>query len=391
MPTLDLPVAGGKLARYTTRPPRAFPKADRAFNRIAIGAAHVVADPLADIDPWIGPLVPGAIDWDKTVAYRKHLWKLGLGVAEAMDTAQRGMGLDWAMSLELIRRALDAAKDVPGAGIACGAGTDHLAPGPGITIDQVIAAYEEQCGAIEKLGGRIILMASRALAAAAKSPDDYHRVYDRILGGLKQPAILHWLGEMFDPALEGYWGHKDHFKAMDVCLSVIRDNAAKVDGVKVSLLDKDKEIVMRRRLPKGVRMYTGDDFNYAELIDGDSEGYSDALLGIFDAIAPAASAALGRLAAGDKAGFHDILKPTVPLSRHIFKAPTRFYKTGVVFMAYLNGHQDHFVMVGGQQSARSILHLAELFRLADQAGLLADPDLAIARMRSVLATQGVLN
>jgi len=391
MPTLDLPVAGGKLQRYTTRPPRAFPRAEGRFNRIAIGAAHVVADPLADIDPWVGPLVPGAIDWDKTIAYRKHLWKLGLGVAEAMDTAQRGMGLDWSMSLELIRRALDAAKDVPGAGIACGAGTDHLAPGPNVTIDQVIAAYEEQCGQIEKLGGRIILMASRALAASAKSPDDYHRVYDRILGQLKQPAILHWLGEMFDPALEGYWGHKDHFKAMDVCLAVIQDNAAKVDGVKVSLLDKDKEIVMRRRLPKGVRMYTGDDFNYAELIDGDAEGYSDALLGIFDAIAPAASAALGLLATGNKAGFHDILKPTVPLSRHIFKAPTRFYKTGVVFMAYLNGHQDHFVMVGGQQSARSILHLAELFRLADQAGLLADPDLAIARMRSVLATQGVLN
>jgi hypothetical protein len=301
------------------------------------------------------------------------------------------MGLDWTNSLELVRRTLDAARDVPGAFVASGAGTDHLAASRDLKLEQVIAAYEMQCAAIEKLGGRIILMASRALAAAAKSPDDYHRVYDRILGGLKQPAILHWLGEMFDPALDGYWGHKDHLKAMDVCVSVIQDNAAKVDGVKVSLLDKDKEIAMRRRLPRGVRMYTGDDFNYAELIDGDEQGYSDALLGIFDAIAPAASAALGRLAAGDKAGFHDILKPTVPLSRHIFKAPTRFYKTGVVFMAYLNGHQDHFVMVGGQQSARSILHLAELFRLADQAGLLADPDLAIARMRSVLATQGVLN
>jgi len=377
MPTLDLPVAGGKLERYTTRPAKAFPKATK-FNRVAIGAAHVVANPMADIDPWIGPLTSEAIDWDRTIAYRQHMWKLGLGVAEAMDTAQRGMGLDWAMSLELIRRVL-------GAGIACGAGTDHLAPGPHVTIDQVIGAYEEQCGAIEKLGGRIILMASRALTAAAKSPDDYHRVYDRILGQLKQPAILHWLGEMFDPALEGYWGFKDHHKAMDVALKVIQDNQAKVDGVKVSLLDKDKEIAMRRRLPKGVRMYTGDDFNYAELIDGDGEGYSDALLGIFDAIAPAASAALGQLAAGNKAGFHDILKPTVPLSRHIFKAPTRFYKTGVVFMAYLNGHQDHFVMVGGQQSARSLLHLA------DQARLLADPDLAIARMRSVLATQGVMN
>ncbi len=387
MPTLDLPVAGGGLERYATRPPRAFPKSGGGFNRVAYAAAHVVADPLADIDPWLGV----AVDWDKTIAYRRHLWKLGFGVAEAMDTAQRGMGLDWPMSLELIRRGIEASRGIPGAAIACGAGTDHLAPSPAVTVEQVIAAYEEQCAAIEKLGGRIILMASRALAAAAKSPDDYARVYARVLGQLKQPAILHWLGEMFDPALEGYWGHKDHLKAMEVCLAVIGANAAKVDGIKISLLDKDKEIVMRRRLPRAVRMYTGDDFNYAELIDGDEVGYSDALLGIFDSIAPAASAALGRLAQGDKKTFHEILAPTVPLSRHIFKAPTRFYKTGVVFMAYLNGHQDHFVMVGGQQSARSLLHLAELFRLADKAGLLADPDLASARMRNVLATHGVVN
>ena len=385
MPTLDLPVAGGGLERYATRPPRAFPKSGGGFNRVAYAAAHVVADPLADIDPWLGV----AVDWDKTIAYRRHLWKLGFGVAEAMDTAQRGMGLDWPMSLELIRRGIEASRGIPGAAIACGAGTDHLAPSPAVTVEQVIAAYEEQCAAIEKLGGRIILMASRALAAAAKSPDDYARVYARVLGQLKQPAILHWLGEMFDPALEGYWGHKDHLKAMEVCLAVIGANAAKVDGIKISLLDKDKEIVMRRRLPRAVRMYTGDDFNYAELIDGDEVGYSDALLGIFDSIAPAASAALGRLAQGDKKTFHEILAPTVPLSRHIFKAPTRFYKTGVVFMAYLNGHQDHFVMVGGQQSARSILHLAELFRLADAAGLLRDPELACARMKQLLAVNGI--
>ena len=387
MPTLDLPIAGGRLERYATRGPRAFAKSGGGFNRVAYAAAHVVADPLADIDPWLGV----AVDWDKTIAYRRHLWKLGFGVAEAMDTAQRGMGLDWPMSLELIRRGIEASRGIPGAAIACGAGTDHLAPSPGVTVDQVIAAYEEQCAAVEKLGGRIILMASRALAAAATSPDDYARVYGRVLGQLKQPAILHWLGEMFDPALDGYWGRKDHLGAMEVCLAVIEANKAKIDGIKVSLLDKDKEIVMRRRLPRGVRMYTGDDFNYAELIDGDEVGYSDALLGIFDSIAPAASAALGRLAAGDRKTFHEILAPTVPLSRHIFKAPTRFYKTGVVFMAYLNGHQDHFVMVGGQQSARSLLHLAELFRLADKAGLLADPDLASARMRSVLATHGVVN
>jgi len=258
-----------------------------------------------------------------------------------------------------------------------------------VTIDKVIAAYEEQCAAIEKLGGRIILMASRALTACARSPDDYVKVYGHILRQVKQPVILHWLGEMFDPALLGYWGKGDHMAAMEVCLDIISANASKVDGIKISLLDKDKEITMRRRLPKGVRMYTGDDFNYAELIAGDEQGHSDALLGIFDAIAPAASAALGALTRGDEKTFHELLAPTVPLSRHIFKAPTRFYKTGVVFMAYLNGHQDHFVMVGGQQSTRSALHLAELFRLADAAGLLSDPDRAASRMKAVMAVHGI--
>ena len=254
----------------------------------------------------------------------------------------------------------------------------------------MIRAYEEQCWAVEKLGGRIVLMASRALVKAARSPDDYAKVYDRILSQVKEPVIIHWLGEMFDPALEGYWGHKDHMEAMQVAVDVIAANPSKVDGIKISLLDKDKEIAMRRRLPQGVRMYTGDDFNYAELIEGDAQGYSDALLGIFDAIAPAASAALGALARGEADVYHRILAPTVPLSRFIFKAPTRFYKTGVVFMAYLNGLQKHFIMVGGQESARSALHLAELFRLADAAGLLVDPDRAAARMRIVMAMRGVV-
>ena len=386
MAHLLLPVAGGRLARYETRAPAAFPaRPAGAFNRIAYAAAHVVADPLADVDPWLAT----AIDWDRTIAFRRHLWQLGFGVAEAMDTAQRGMGLDWPTSLELIRRAIDAARDVPGAVLASGAGTDHLEPGPGIGIDRVIRAYEEQCAAIEKLGGRIILMASRALAAAARSPDDYARVYGRVLAQVHQPVIIHWLGEMFDPALAGYWGRPDHHAAMEVCLGVLGDNAGKIDGIKISLLDKDKEIVMRRRLPKGLRMYTGDDFNFAELIEGDARGYSDALLGIFDAIAPAASAALVKLAEGDTAAFRRILEPTVPLSRYVFKAPTRFYKTGVVFLAFLNGLQPHFVMVGGQQSARSALHLAELFRLADAAGLLADPDAAAARCARVMALAGI--
>ncbi len=387
MSTLRLPSADGKLHSFTTSAPRHFPKATRPFNRVAFAAAHVVADPLADNDPWLTP----AIDWEKTLAFRQYLWSLGLGVAEAMDTAQRGMGLDWNNSLDLIRRAVALSKAEGGKPIASGAGTDHLAPAPGLSIDDVIRAYEEQCEAVEAAGGRIILMASRALAACAKSPDDYRKVYDRLLRQVEQPVIIHWLGEMFDPALEGYWGYRDHWQAMDVCLDVINCYADKVDGVKISLLDKDKEIAMRRRLGKGVRMYTGDDFNYAELIAGDGEGHSDALLGIFDAIAPAASAALGALGAGDAKQFHDILAPTVPLSRHIFKAPTRFYKTGVVFMAYLNGLQDHFIMVNGQQSTRSLVHLAELFRLADAAGLLRDPDDATARMRRVLAVHGVEN
>ena len=385
--SISLPTASGMIERYQLSAPRNFPATVQGgFTRIAYSAAHVVADPLQEQNPWLDC----AIDWDATLNFRRHVWRLGLGVAEAMDTAQRGMGMDWPTSLELIRRSIDASQDIKGAFLASGAGTDHLAPEDAKSIDDVIRAYEEQVGAIEKLGGKIILMASRALARVAQSPDDYHRVYDRILSQVKEPVIIHWLGDMFDPALHGYWGSADHALAMDAAVAAINRNAAKVAGVKVSLLDKDKEIAMRRRLAQGVKMYTGDDFNYAELIEGDEQGYSHALLGIFDAIAPAASAALTALAQNDRQTFNEILAPTVPLSRHIFKAPTRFYKTGVVFMAYLNGLQDHFVMVGGQQSARSILHLAELFRLADQAGCLRDPDLASARMRATLAVHGVV-
>lgn len=397
---LSLPTADGRISPYTLQgrapvvPPRG-----AVFNRIAYSAAHVVADRLAAIDPWL----QCAVDWDATIAYRQRLWSLGLGVAEAMDTAQRGMGLDWPTSLELIRRSLDAARDFgPGALVASGCGTDHLVLDEVKSVDDVIRGYEAQMEAIEKLGGKLIVMASRALARVAKSPADYERVYDRILSQARQPVVLHWLGDMFDPALAGYWGSRDVDAAMDTALAVIAAHPDKVDGIKISLLDKDKEVAMRRRLPatggtdgQGVRMYTGDDFNYAELIAGDCaggtprQGQSDALLGIFDAIAPAASAALAALAAGDTARFHAILGPTVPLSRHIFAAPTRFYKTGVVFMAWLNGHQSHFTMVGGQQSTRSLVHFAELFRLADQADLLEQPELAVQRMGHLLALHGV--
>ena len=389
---LNLPTHTGGLENYMLRgcaPLKA--KSQTRFNRIAYSAAHVVSDPLALVDPWL----QCAVDWDATIAYRRRLWSLGLGVAEAMDTAQRGMGLDWPTSLELIRRTLDAARDVPGALVASGCGTDHLVLEAVKTVDEVIAAYEEQLEAIEKLGGKLIIMASRALARVAKSPADYERVYDRILGQVKQPVVLHWLGDMFDPALKGYWGSADVEQAMNTALGIIQAHSAKVDGIKISLLDKDKEIAMRRRLPPGVRMYTGDDFNYAELIAGDGfgddivNGQSDALLGIFDAIAPAASSALAALAEGKLDTFHAILGPTVPLSRHIFMAPTRYYKTGVVFMAWLNGYQSHFSMIGGQQSTRSVQHLAQLFRLADEANLLEHPDLAVHRMRNLLSIHGV--
>ena len=390
--TLNLPAADGKLASYALRGAALVQAAKSVkFNRIAYSAAHVVANPRAAIDPWL----QCAVDWDATIAYRQHLWSLGLGVAEAMDTAQRGMGMDWPTSLEVIRRSLDAAQDVPGALIASGCGTDHLVTEKVQSVDQVIAGYEQQMAAIEKLGGKLIVMASRALARVATGPADYERVYDRILSQAQQPVVLHWLGEVFDPALSGYWGTNDVDTAMDTALGIIAAHPDKVAGIKISLLDKDREIAMRRRLPAGVRMYTGDDFNYAELIAGDgfgaipTHGESDALLGIFDAIAPAASAALAALAQGDVGKFHAILGPTVPLSRHIFAAPTRFYKTGVVFMAWLNGHQSHFTMVGGQQSTRSLAHFAELFRLADGANLLQQPDLAVRRMKTLLAMHGI--
>ena len=386
MPTLLLPNKERELYSYQTKPFVGFdiPKHQAFENRIAYSAAHVVADPLAANDPTID----SKIDWDKTMEYRHYLWSLGLSVAEAMDTAQRGMGLDWTNAKELISRSIKEAKSVNG-NIASGVGTDHLEPTPNVNLDDVERAYEEQASFVEGEGGRIILMASRALAACAKGPDDYQRVYNKILQNVSQPVILHWLGDMFDPALKGYWGYEDLDKAMEVCLQIIRDNEEKVDGIKISLLDKQKEIDMRRLLPDSVKMYTGDDFNYPELIKGDEQGYSHALLGIFDAIAPAASAAMHALDEGDLQKYDDLLEKTVPLSRHIFQSPTFSYKTGVVFMAYLNGHQDHFRMIGGKEGARSIVHLSDLFVMANEAGLLRDPDLAAHRMKLVLELAGV--
>lgn len=385
--TRDLLLAGAdrQTFLYRLQDPRDWPMPkDPIRSRVAFSAAHIVADPLSMLDP----TTACAIEWDETMAYRRVLWSYGLAVAEAMDTAQRGMGLDWTNAHELIRRSVAEARACGGR-IASGAGTDHLAADRSVELEDVIHAYEEQCAAVEGCGSQIILMASRALAACAKNAEDYYRVYGRILQQVKSPVILHWLGDMFDPGLRGYWGSSDPAQAMQCCLSVIRENHKKVDGIKISLLDKNREIEMRRQLPPGVRMYTGDDFHYDELIAGDDQGHSDALLGIFDPIAPAASGALQALDRGDGAAFAAILKPTIPLSRTIFEAPTFSYKTGVVFLAWLNGYQHHFRMVGGKEGARSIVHLSKVLMLADQAGLLIDPDLAWRRMRLVLEQAGV--
>ncbi|TPL92367.1 dihydrodipicolinate synthase family protein [Mesorhizobium sp. B2-3-12] len=382
---IALPGEGGRSRRYALVGQPVQPDIGARFPRIAFAAAHVVADPLGMTDPWSRPVV----DWDRTMAFRHHLWRLGFRIAEAMDTSQRGMGFDWTNAKELIRRSIAEARSVAGADLASGAGTDHLAPASARTLDDVIAAYEEQFAFIEGQGGKTIMMASRALAAVAKGPDDYALVYDRILGQASGKVILHWLGDMFDPALKGYWGSDDFEAALNTVVAIIERHADKVEGIKISLLDAGKEVALRNRLPDGVVMFTGDDFNYPELIAGDGKRHSHALLGIFDAIAPVANAALAKLADGDRAGYDALMAPTVPLSRKIFEAPTEYYKAGIVFMAWLNGHQDHFSMVGGMQSARGIRHYAEVFRLADQAGLLADPDMAIARMKSLCAVAGV--
>jgi hypothetical protein len=383
--TINLPGPNGTVAPFTFREgTRWNPPSGPFQKRVAYAAAHVVVDPRRDVDVF----TENAIDWDSTLAFRRHLWKYGFSVAEAMDTAQRGGGLTWTSAQELIRRSLAEARAEKG-GIACGAGTDHLVAGPSVSIHDVARAYAEQVGFVEGEGGRVILMASRALAKAAKSSDDYRRVYGDILRQANQPVILHWLGDMFDPALAGYWGTSDLDAAMDVCLDVIRDNSSKVDGIKISLLDAEREVEMRRRLPAGVRMYTGDDFNFAELIEGDAKAHSDALLGIFDGIAPVASAALQALDAGDLPRYRELLEPTVPLSRHIFKRPTHAYKTGIVFLAYLNGHQSHFRMLGGAEGARTAVHLGELIRLADAAQLIEDADRAAARAKIVFAAAGI--
>lgn len=379
---ITLPDTDGRRSDYhLTGTPIAAATLGKNPARVVYSAAHVVADPFTANDP----SGRATVDWGKTMEFRRYLAGLGLGIAEAMDTAQRGMGLDWPGALELIRRTRE---ELPDALVANGCGTDHLDPATVTSLDEVRRAYLEQAEAIQKLGGRLILMASRALVRVAKGPEDYIRVYSDVLKTCDEPVILHWLGEMFDPQLGGYWGNADFDPAMRTALAVIEENAAKVDGIKISLLDKEKEIVMRRRLPAGVKMYTGDDFNYPELIEGDAQGFSHALLGIFDPLAPAAAYAVERLGAGDASGFRATLDPTVPLARLIFRAPTQYYKTGVVFLAWLNGFQDHFIMLNGAQAMRPLPYFTEVFRLADRCGLLRDPALAVQRMKTLLALYG---
>ena len=386
MATLLLPTAADRTEAYKLSGKSIAESTSAAkWPRIAYAAAHVVADPLAAIDPW----GKAAVDWEATMDYRRYLWRLGFRIAEAMDTSQRGMGFDWANAQELIRRSLAEARAIPGADLASGAGTDHLAPGSAKTLQDVTAAYLEQVSFVEGQGGRVILMASRELARIARSPDDYLHVYGEILRQCARPVILHWLGDMFDPALGGYWGSRDDAQAAEIVLQLINAHAAKIEGIKISLLDAGKEIAFRRRLPQSVLMFTGDDFNYPELIAGDEHGYSHALLGIFDAIAPAAAAALSALGRGDRQAYRDVFDPTVPLSRRIFEAPTHYYKAGIVFLAWLNGFQSHFTMLGGMQSARGALHYADVFRLADQAGLLRDGDLASQRMMALMRLHGI--
>ena len=379
---IRLPQADGSLKPLQLKAEPIVPSGPvRTFNRDVYAAAHVVIDPLATTDPWDQSPV---VDWDATLAFRDHLYKLGFKVAEAMDTAQRGMGVDWPVARELIQRSLRHAKAV-GGDLACGVGTDQLAPHPAPSLGQVEAAYREQLGVVETEGGRAILMASRALVRAASGPDDYLNLYGRLLKDVSKPVVLHWLGDMFDPALRGYWGSEKIADALDTVTTLISENASKVEGVKVSLLDPQWELALRQRLPAGVKMYTGDDFNYAALMAGDASGFSHGLLGIFDPIASIASVALQALAAGNVFRFRELLDPTVLLAREMFRAPTRHYKAGVVFLAWLNGHQDHFAMAGGLQSARGVAHYAKLFELADASGVLTDPELAVLRMRRYLS------
>lgn len=379
---LSLPTADGELVswRPSGAPPHV-PGPGGFHSRVAFAATHVVPDPRREPRPGQAPI----IDWDATLAIRRHFWRLGLGVAEAMDTAQRGSGVAWDTARELIRRTAGAAEGPA----VYGAGTDQLAADGDYSLAEITDAYREQVDYIEGLGGQAIVMASRNLASAARASEDYAAVYHEVISGSTRPVLVHWLGKAFDPALDAYWGAGDPWTAAETVLQLVESLPGRISGLKLSVLDADLEIDLRRRLPDGVSLFTGDDLNYVDLIQGDDSGHSDALLGVLGPIAPAAAVAFRALDRGDVAGYRSALEPTVPLAREIFSEPTYHYKTGVAFLAYLNGLQDHFRMVGGAESARSLPHLARILMLADTAGLIVDPDRAMRRMRPVLEMGGI--
>jgi len=385
---MRLPTYAGTIEEYQLTGVPLIPRSPKvALTRTAFAAAHVVSDPLSERDPWQGR---PSIDWESTLRFRHYLWDQGLHLAEAMDTAQRGMGVDWETAKELINKTMADAKTHPlKPRVACGAGTDQYPIDQLTSEDKIIAAYSEQMEAIEAAGGQIIIMASRAMTAFGTGPDFYMRIYSKLIEQSAEPVILHWLGDMFDPALKGYWGSSSLDDATHSVLNIIASHSGKVDGIKVSLLKQQHEEGIRARLPEGVLMYTGDDYNYVNLIKGDGSQYSHALLGIFAAISPAAAQGLEALAIGDTDLFDTLLEPTIPLSREIFKSPTQYYKAGIAFLSWLNGMQRHFIMPAGFQSSREITHFAEVFRLADKARLLEDPDLAQHRMGRLLELHGI--
>lgn len=384
MTALTLLDADGTTRAVALAPAPSFAKPRRSLqSRVAYAAAHVVPKAHADNTPGR----PAEIDWDATLAFRHHVWSWGLGVADAMDTAQRNMGLDAAATRELISRSAAEAASAGGS-LVVGVNTDHVGD-ESISLEQVIDAYTEQLHHAEDAGAGAVLMASRHLARTAQNADDYRRVYREVLAAASAPVVLHWLGTAFDPALEGYFGSTDTDAAAGTLLQVIEANRDKVQGVKMSLLDADAEIAVRRRLPESARMFTGDDFHYVGLIEGDEQGHSDALLGAFAALAPNASAAIQALDHDDVAEYRRILGPTEELSRQVFAAPTYYYKTGVAFLSWLNGHQAAFQMVGGLHAARSLPHLSRIVELANGSGALERPELAAARWHELLTINGV--
>ena len=384
MTSLTLLDADGALRAAELAEAPAFGKPRHPLSsRVAYAAAHVVPKAHADNTPG----QPAEIDWDATLAFRHHVWSWGLGVADAMDTAQRNMGLDTAATRELITRSAAEAASVGGR-LVVGVNTDHVDE-EHISLDRVIDAYKEQLHRTEDAGAGVVLMASRHLARAAQGADDYRRVYREVLAAASTPVVLHWLGTAFDPALAGYFGSDDTDAAAETLLQVIDADADTVQGVKMSLLDADAEVAVRRRLPDTARMFTGDDFHYVGLIEGDEHGHSDALLGAFSCLAPNASAAIQALDRSDVTAYREILAPTEALSRQVFAAPTFYYKTGVAFLSWLNGHQAAFQMVGGLHAARSLPHLSRIVELANASGSLERPELAAARWHSMLALNGV--